>query len=1075
MTIMHNVKECKKPIQPDSGMISAHFDYENLMNLAGVAIAVIDLKTFEVVEYNNAVCKILGCTRQQCEEIYHHNLKNIFTKEYKRELKCLREKVTLTLKKGEESFAVDMQMPTDAGPVWISGLASFQEYDRKSNVPKYLVMVYRDVSKVIEARKKQAQAELCKKQIIEMKRLIEAVPAGVGAVHIHRGKAPTFIQMNKSFLSSVAMEADNMGVARLDAFLQCVSPEEKDMLRKDFYAFIEKHSPKTKSYQLLLKTGQYAWFNIRGSICTVSSADEIAYFAYTNINDQKQAETLLKENQRYYQKIVDDMHIRTWTFDMMNKRIIMGDNAATESFLEKNCLPKIFENVPYSLLNMIQKKDQPKLLALFEKLKKGKDGFVDIWYKGRPGIEPNCQRESYHVMKDDKGRPIKAYGVGSDITAEKNMEEKYIREMDFLKNNSDESLIVKGYCNLTKNKIMDYETRIDQTVLKFTAGQSYYEAYSMMLSTTYHEEERKEIAEKLKKENLMERLQKGDTETTFQFRRTIAHEKPMWISVIVHTYINPVSGDAEMFAYAYDITERMMIETVMNMISQYSIDFIGIINIEHNTIELLRKSPSIEYPKIHQKIDFDKYRKYACDHYLEGMEKIYSFPMTDTKHIVKLLSSKHSHAVTFLMKENSKTLCKKLDFMWFDAEKTTVLIVRTDVTPSYNWDQLQLAKIEAAKQEAEQANKAKSTFLSSMSHDLRTPLNGVLNFTSLALKENDQEKKQYYLEKINSSAGLLLDLVNDTLEMSRIESGKTLVHEEIVNENEIVPSVAAALRPSAELKGIKFETDFAVMPDRMIQCDKLKVEKIALNLISNAIKYTPEGGTVRVQFIPGPKDFPDCEYSLVVEDNGIGMSKSFLKHMFEPFAQEKRLETRNVPGTGLGLAIVKWYVDLLQGRIEVQSTKHKGTRWVVSLPIHKAVTIKHENEKTSISQHFANKRVLLCEDNDMNIEIVTMILKEKGIEVETAINGKIGTEIFAASQIGYFDAILMDIYMPIMDGISAARRIRTMHRMDAKVVPILAMSADVFEESIVAAKEAGMDAYITKPIDPKNLFHTLQK
>ena len=1074
MTITHTPKIRPKSMKSDSEIYLNRFDYENLMNLSGVAIAKIDLRTFEAVEYNDAACTILGVTRQQCEEYYHHNMKTIFTGEYKKELKRLREKVIACLQSGERSFSMDMEMPTLTGSTWVSGSVSFQEYDPRTHIPKYLVTVYRDISEVIEARKKQEQAELYKEQITGMKRLIEAVPAGLGTVHIHHGESQPFIQLNKSFLSSVAVEADAMGVAGLEDFIQCVQPDERETFRKDFHTFLQTHNPKSRSYHLLLKTGQYAWFNIRASVRTLSKDSEIAYFVYTNINEQKRAETLLKENQMHYQKTVDDMHIRMWTFDMIGKRIIMGDNAATDTFLKKNCLPKVFENAPYSLLDMIQKEDQPKLLALFEELKKGRDASVDIWYKRRPGIEPNCQRESYHVIKDASGRPIKAYGVGSDITAEKNMEEQYTREMEFLKNNSDESLIAKGHCNLTQNTIMNYESHIDNTCMNLTSGQSYADAYTLMLSIAYNDDERKEMAEKLNKENLMERLQKGDTETTFQFRRTVDHEKPMWISVTAHTYTNPGSGDIEMFAYAYDITERMMIETVMNMISQYGIDFIGMININHNTFELLRKAPCIKFPEIHQKVDFDEYRKYACEQNLKGMEKIYTYAMTDTKHIIKLLNSKRSHTVTFSMQENGRTLSKQLDLMWFDPEKTTVLIVRTDVTPSYERDQLQLAKIEAAKMEAERANEAKSTFLSSMSHDLRTPLNGVLGFTSLALKENNPAKKQQYLEKINSSAGLLLDLVNDTLELSRIESGKSTIHEEIVNEEEIVPAVVSSLRPSAELKGIKLETDFSIITNHTVKCDKLKVEKIALNLISNAIKYTPEGGTVKVQFIPGPKDFPKCDYSLVVEDNGIGMSKDFLKHMFEPFSQEKREETRKTQGTGLGLAIVKRYVDQLQGRIDVKSTKHKGTRWIVSLPVHPAAPGEVVSQNTNPLKHLANKRVLLCEDNDMNIEIATMILKEKGIEVETAKNGQIGAEMFAASEAGYYDAILMDMCMPVMDGPSAVRRIRTMNRPDAETMPIVAMSADVFEDSIIASKEAGMDAYVTKPVNPDSLYHTLQ-
>lgn len=1069
MTTIQLNNHSTKAEESSSGFLKDTLDYNNLMNLSGVAIAKIDLTTFKAVEYNDAVCHILGCDRKQCEEFFQHDMNRIFADTFPQELVRLKQKVSETLSKGEDTFTIDMQMPTLTGSTWVSGSASFQEYDPCSGMPKYLVTVYRDISEVMEARKKEEESS-------GMKRLIEAVPAGIGTIHIYEHKTHSdHIQLNQHFLNNVAIEADEMGMVKIKDFTQCVQPDERASFYNDCHNLLRSGFAKGREYHLLLKTGRYAWFRIQSSLRNISKNNVIVYFVFTNIDEQKRAAALLKENQLHYQKTVDELHVRMWTYDMIGKRIIMGDNEATETFLKKNCLPKVFENAPFSLLDMIQKKDQPKQLALFEELKKGKDASADLWYKRRPGIEPTCQRESYHVITDENGRPIKAYGVGVDITTAKNVEEQYAREMEFLHNNSDESLLAKGHCNLTMNQILKYENRIQNTALNITKDCSYEKAYAMMLSITSNIEERREMADKLKKEHLIERFKQGETENSFQFRQTAAGEKPMWISLTAHTYTNPATGDVEMFAYAYDITERMMIETVMNMISQYGIDFIGMINIHANTFELLRKAPCIKYPQIHQKVDFDAYRRYACAHYLEGVEQTYSYQMTDIDHIIKLLNSNRSHTVTFLTKENGKTLCKQLDLMWFDAEKTTVLIVRTDVTPSYDRDQLQLAKIEAAKREAEQANEAKSTFLSSMSHDLRTPLNGVLGFTSIALKEKDPQKKQVYLEKINSSAGLLLDLVNDTLELSRIESGKAILKEEIICEKDLIPAVAASLRPAAELKGIKLETDFHLIDSQVVCCDKLKVEKIALNLLSNAIKYTPEGGTVRIGLIDGPEDFPECQYSMYVEDNGIGMSQEFLKHMFEPFSQEKRAEASKTQGTGLGLAIVKRYVDLMHGRIEVHSTMHKGTRWVISLPIQEVTPdcrplAAFQCEKT----FFSNKRVLLCEDNDMNIEIATMILKEKGIETQSAENGQKGVEMFAKAPAGYYDAILMDMCMPIMDGPSAVKRIRAMNREDAVSIPIIAMSADVFEESRQASKEAGMDAYITKPIDSENLYQTLQ-
>ena len=225
---------------------------------------------------------------------------------------------------------------------------------------------------------------------------------------------------------------------------------------------------------------------------------------------------------------------------------------------------------------------------------------------------------------------------------------------------------------------------------------------------------------------------------------------------------------------------------------------------------------------------------------------------------------------------------------------------------------------------AEKANAEKSVFLSTMSHDLRTPLNGVLGFTAFALKENNVQKKQEYLEKIECSGNLLLELVNDTLDLSRIESGKAVPEPEAVMPDELIPAVVTALRPSAELKGVKLIEDYKDYQNQTVWADKLKINKIILNLLSNSIKFTPRGGSVTVTPFCASDFSPEGGCGFIVEDTGIGMSEEFMKHMYEPFAQEKRSESVQLPDTGLGLSIVKRYVDLLGGTISVESHLHAG-------------------------------------------------------------------------------------------------------------------------------------------------------
>jgi signal transduction histidine kinase/ActR/RegA family two-component response regulator len=387
-----------------------------------------------------------------------------------------------------------------------------------------------------------------------------------------------------------------------------------------------------------------------------------------------------------------------------------------------------------------------------------------------------------------------------------------------------------------------------------------------------------------------------------------------------------------------------------------------------------------------------------------------------------------------------------------------------------------MLKMKEALLAADRANEAKSVFLSTMSHDLRTPLNGVIGYTRLALGELEPDRMRAYLEKIRMSGELLLDLINDTLELSRIESGKMTLEPVPVSISEIASAVCAALAPDAEQRHIRLTADDGAMRGVTVLADRFKLQKIILNLISNAVKYTPEGGSVSfsAEWAETPERGRCCR--LIVEDTGIGMSEEFMQTMFAPFSQEMRPEAAGVQGTGLGLSIVKRYVDLMGGTISADSKVGKGTRFVVELPLPSATEqAAVAADEKSDDRGLRGKRVLLCEDNGINVEIASLLLKEAGMEADCAENGKIGVEKFGASAPRHYDAILMDIRMPVMDGCEAAKNIRSLDRPDAKTIPIIAMTGDAFEESIRAAAEAGMNDYLTKPISPQKVIETLKK
>jgi CheY-like chemotaxis protein/two-component sensor histidine kinase len=366
-----------------------------------------------------------------------------------------------------------------------------------------------------------------------------------------------------------------------------------------------------------------------------------------------------------------------------------------------------------------------------------------------------------------------------------------------------------------------------------------------------------------------------------------------------------------------------------------------------------------------------------------------------------------------------------------------------------------------------------------MSHDIRTPMNAILGFTNLALDRIDEpERVRDYLGKIKISGNHLLALINDVLDMSRIESGKMKIEETVCNLQEIVEELRSVMTEEARGKQLDFRIQMDAVFNRTILCDKLKINQILINLIGNALKFTPNGGTVLVsicQKMEGAKEGRGI-YEFHVKDNGIGMSKEFQKSIFDPFTRERTSTVSRLQGTGLGLSIVKNIVDLMGGSIDLISEEEKGTEVIVTLEF----VLKEEVPEKDVQKvkkcdlsALAGKRILLVEDNELNREIAVEILENQGMIVATEENGEKAVERIIKSGPNAYEAILMDIQMPGMDGYEATKAIRKLEDKALADIPIIAMTASAFEEDRKKATEAGMNGYVSKPIDIPVLFETL--
>ena len=389
------------------------------------------------------------------------------------------------------------------------------------------------------------------------------------------------------------------------------------------------------------------------------------------------------------------------------------------------------------------------------------------------------------------------------------------------------------------------------------------------------------------------------------------------------------------------------------------------------------------------------------------------------------------------------------------------------------------AELEKSAEQAKNANEAKTRFLFNMSHDIRTPMNAIVGFSGLLEKNLQNERKaKEYLEKIQSSSNLLLRIINQVLEMARIESGTAVLQLKAEDMDALFHRVNTVFEEDIRKKNLQYHTVLDVRHHYVV-CDQTKLQEIMLNIISNAIKYTPEGHSIYVEVHEAVSENPSkIRYIFSCEDTGIGMSEEYLPHIYEEFSREHSTTENKVPGTGLGLPIIKSMIELMGGSIQVESRQGIGTKFTVDLSFDiasKEEVYGNQNTMKSPEIHtIKGTRILLVEDNELNAEIAKTVLEDVGALVTRVEDGQQAVELFKEKPAGTFDAILMDLMMPVMDGYTATRKIRELERSDAKTIPIIAMTANAFQEDAEKCIAVGMNAHLAKPLDIEKMKKTIK-
>lgn len=694
-----------------------------------------------------------------------------------------------------------------------------------------------------------------------------------------------------------------------------------------------------------------------------------------------------------------------------------------------------------------------------------------------------CMEDDKRYWIEMEGEPIEEECGGRlasfrflNITERKSKEISFIEELDYMERHGGSNMLSKGRYNLSRNTVMNYSVFGDEA-LSVSDRETYDNAMLRLIGMIMDEKDRAAVKQVLLRGNLLEAFDRGETHFEMKYRRWQNSGAPIWILKICDTFRVPYTDEIECFVCSYDVTEKTMTENIISRMSELEYDYFGLINVQNGTFTVFRSTSDFRYADFRRPVDYN----FAMENKIRSNQQI-----TDHSESIHALSLEtvrgelsksgiYRYSCGFYDRDGSERWTN-YQFCYLNPLGEEILFLESDITAQKKQEAEKTEQMNRILSSREKAVEAKSSFFSSMSHDLRTPLNGVIGFTDMAIKETDAAKKQIYLGKIKLSCNLLLDLVNDTLDISRIDSGKMVLEPEVLDEKNLVDSVLTALKPSADLKKISMECSIPAEINGKVYGDRVKLQKIMLNILSNAIKYTPEGGYIlfKLERLAGSAD--GMTRRLTIRDNGIGMHPDFIRKMYEPFSQEHRPEAANVIGTGLGLSIVKRITDMMGGTIQVESTVGRGTSFVVLLPLQETDQAWAEKERSGPeTENLKGKVVLLCEDNYLNREIAEYVLKEKGIRVVSAGDGAEALGLYRGSAPGTFDAILMDIHMPVMDGYEASQAIRSLRRPDAAGIPIIAMTADAFPEDVDKAIQAGMNAHITKPIDTSRLSAILSK
>ena len=943
-----------------------------------------------------------------------------------------------------------------------------------NGLPAYTLFI-NDITDKITSSRKTEQLE----QFYQT--LVQNLPGGIAVIRFDMAKKqmlPEYI--SEGFAAMTGMSTDEAYALYKNDATAGVHPDDLDYIIGRLNQHLKKHLDTCESiYRLRKKDGSYIWIKNNSSLILSPNEIPLIYAVYSDITKEIEAQNKLR--QKY-----NDLLLRQKNYPLSNE-ILSGYCDITA-----NRILRIYDKTGIDPLQKFgfERQNFFKGLATLIESSEERQHFLNTFLnaplleKFAQGInsqELECfirmpHDNSGHYLKcvinmiesPDNGHTIGVLSV-LDLTQFKINDQISMHlahaHYDFI-----------ATCDFNSDSYQLFFTNSKANLMPPEQG-SYSKNIVAFLQTFTVPKDREFCMEMFDPANMQRRLYH---ENSYSFHYSLKDEQghiytKNMIVFLIDQRLNKV-GMARADITDYVREQRALLNTLA-----YTFEQLSIINLVTKEFTMYTRKSVLQNLSPYKCADFNRalhklslpYTKLAAD---ETAAEKFSLPV-----ILSRLAEKpqgYEFTLPYLANDGSEKN-KQINVLWGDEGHHTICLVRCDVTDIISAEKNSRSVLQNALDLAQEANRAKTDFLSAMSHDIRTPMNAIIGMTDLALDDLDNRQHlSEYLDIIKSSSSHLLTLINDILDMSRIEKGKLKLARTSFNLSVEIDRFCSRYQLLMDKNSLNFLHNAELLHCNCIG-DTAQLQRIWDNLVSNACKFTPPGGTVTFSACELPSDNERLGwYKFTISDTGIGIDSESLQHLFDPFFRSSDVISKHIEGSGLGLAIVKNIVDYKGGTISVTSRQGEGTTFTVTLPLHFDTEAEHPVEKPthtfgSADFDFSGKSLLLAEDHPINQKVAELILEKTGAAVTIVENGLQCTELFTGSAKGSFDAILMDIQMPIMNGYEAAQAIRSSTHPQSATIPIIAMTANAFAEDIKNALSAGMNAHIAKPIDPQKLYETL--